>query len=130
MSSKEDKKPLIIYIDDDMDVLQVVSRILKEEGFNVMCTGDPDIFFEYFKLHDVDLAILDAQIPERSGYELSEEIRSKPGYPNIPIIFLSGHSSAGDKLQGFFSGGNEYLTKPVNKELLVSTIHKLLANPQ
>ena len=126
MNSKS--KPLIVCIDDDADILRVVARMLQDENFNVMCTTDPDVFFEYFKLHEVDLAILDVEIPQRSGYELSEEIRNKPGYPNIPIIFLSAHESAGDKLQGYFSGANEYLSKPVSRDLLVKTVNDLL-NP-
>jgi len=120
------KQPLIICIDDDIDALKVLTSMLKTEDYNVMCTTDPDVFFEYFKLHEVDLAILDVEIPQKSGYELSDEIRNKPGYPNIPIVFLSAHQNDGDKLQGFFSGANEYLTKPVTRELLLDTVKKLL----
>ena len=67
MVSKD--KPLIIYIDDDVDMLHVVSNALKHEGFDVMCTSDPEIFFEYFKLHDVELVIVDAEMPEKTGFE-------------------------------------------------------------
>jgi two-component system sensor histidine kinase ChiS len=124
--NSEAEGPLIIFIDDDVDALKVTTSILRIANYNVMCTTDPEVFFEYFKLHDVALAILDVGIPEKSGYELSEEIRTKPGYPDIPILFLSGRGSAGDRLQGFFAGANEYLSKPVAADLLLKTVEKLL----
>lgn len=119
--------PVIAMIDDETDFLEIASGILTAKGYITMCTTDPEIFLEYFKHHDINLAILDVEMPGKTGFDLVQELRQGGADLNMPVIFLSGHKAPGEQLQGYFSGANEYLFKPVNRQQLVETVAQLLA---
>jgi DNA-binding response OmpR family regulator len=119
------KQLLIAMIDDEENFLEMTQAILEEAGYNTFCTTDPDVFLEYFQLHEIDIAIVDVEMPLRNGYELVTELREGGANPELPVIFLSAHRETGDQLQGFYSGANEYLFKPANRFELIETIEKL-----
>ncbi|MGE4159978.1 MAG: PleD family two-component system response regulator [Planctomycetota bacterium] len=119
----------IVMIDDDADFLEACAVILQAEGYHVECTTDPAVFKSYFDtLPKPRVAILDVEMPEITGFELAEHIRTQQASENIAVIILSAHREAGDQLRGFFNGANEYLFKPVGKHQLVEMVRKVIDN--
>jgi len=78
----------------------------------------------FMKQHFFDLAILDIMLPDINGFEVAERISHK--YPDLPFIFLSAKSLKIDKLKGYKAGAMDYISKPVDEELLVAKIKVLI----
>ena len=74
-----------------------------------------------------DLLILDVMLPGLDGFEICSRLRNEPPTARLPIIMLSAKGQETDRETGLKVGANEYLTKPVNRELLLETISKLLS---
>lgn len=105
----------ILVVDDNETNLKVLSLILAKDGYEVRTTQNPDSVLE--KLNkDIDLILLDVNMPGKSGYDLCREIKFKEDYKDIPIIFISALSDAGDIVKGFTFGAVDYITKPFKAE--------------
>ena len=108
----------VLIIDDDKDISELISLILKKENIESTIINDSvyalDVINSKF---DYDLILLDIMMPELSGTELCLKIRDKV---NVPIIFISAKSETVDKIVGYEIGGDDYITKPFdNTELLL-----------
>lgn len=101
--------PNILIIDDDKDIIEFASLYLLTKNLNVLSANSVDDALSI--LHEIipDVIILDVMLGESTGFDLCKKIRS---FSDIPIIFLSCLSSVDDKVNGFMSGGDDYLTKP------------------
>lgn len=112
--------PKILIIDDDKDIAELISLILKKEDINSDIKTNP---IEALKTiendFNYDLILLDIMMPELSGTELCTKIRDKV---NVPIIFLSAKSELVDKMVGYEIGGDDYITKPFDNTELVLKI--------
>lgn len=73
-----------------------------------------------------DLILSDVSLPGIGGLDLARHVRARVGGERIPIVFLTAYSTAGDLVAGLRAGAEHYLTKPVNIDLLLSTIEHLL----
>ena len=109
----------VLIVDDDKDISNLISLVLKKEGIESTIINDsievPDIVEkEYF-----DLILLDIMMPELSGIEVCTKIREKV---NCPIIFLSAKTELIDKMLGYEIGGDDYITKPFDNSELVLKI--------
>lgn len=109
-----DKK--ILVIDDEVDILTLISTVLKKEGFkNVYTCETGEGGLRLFNEIRPDLIILDIMLPDKEGYEVCKKIRETS---MIPILFLSAKTEEMDRILGFALGGDDYVTKPFSpKEL-------------
>lgn len=73
-----------------------------------------------------DLVLSDVTMPEMGGLELARHLRADERTARIPVVFLTAHGTAGDLIAGLQAGAEHYLTKPVNIDLLLSTVEHLL----
>lgn len=112
----------VLVIEDDPDIRESVRVLLLGEGFQVVeaCDGDSGL---KKMTEDICLVILDVMMPGKSGYEVCEEIRR---FSYVPILFLTAKAAENDKLLGFCSGGDDYLTKPFSYAELSSRVNALL----
>jgi len=109
--------PKILLIDDNQEILSVNSEYLSHRGFDVTCadTGIKAIVLLNQKIFDC--IVLDILLPDLDGYAICKAART---VTDTPIIFLSCLEEADDKIKGFMSGGDDYMTKPCSlKELAV-----------
>jgi DNA-binding response OmpR family regulator len=109
--------PKILLIDDNQEILSVNSEYLSRKGFDVTCadTGIKAIVLLNQKMFDC--IVLDILLPDLDGYAICKAART---VTDTPIIFLSCLEEADDKIKGFMSGGDDYMTKPCSlKELAV-----------
>ena len=117
-----DRKAKILVADDEKEIRQVLGMILAEEGYEVVTAGDGQ---EAARLAsgDIDLYILDVNMPQMSGFAAGMEIR-KSYY--APIMFLTAYSGEADKKMGFEAGADDYLMKPFSNGDLLLRVKALL----
>ena len=118
-------KSRILYVEDEEFLATLVRDHLERSGFEVHWTGNGSEAEKLYKDIKPDLCVLDIMLPGKSGYEIGKAIRSLD--KTIPIIFLTAKSESKDVVEGFKSGGNDYLKKPFSLEELMVRINNLLS---
>lgn len=118
-------KPSVLVIDDDGDIRQYLRRLLKD-SYNVYEAEDTIQGFEIVMQVDPDIVVCDVVIKEFSGIEFCSKLKDSPSFSHIPVILLTGSSSAEIKLKGVECGADDYITKPFENDLLVARIKSIL----
>ena len=116
----------VFVIDDDIAILELIKINLELSGYNVQTSSDPIKGFQMIKQENPDLIILDVMMPEVDGYSLALKIRQQDATKKIPIIMLTALGELDDKLKGFNSGVDDYLTKPFEIEELKARVLAVL----
>src|SRR5690606_10171114 len=121
---QNDKKTNILLVEDEINLGTLLKDYLIAKGFNVdLCRHGQEVFDAYTR-HCFDSCVLDIMLPVKDGYSLSREIRQADKF--VTIIFLTAKSLPDDKIEGFKSGADDYLTKPFNMEELLLRIKAVL----
>ena len=115
----------LLYVEDEPSLAKIVTETLGGRQFEVRHISRGDQAMEAFRNFSPDICVLDVMLPYVDGFSLGKEIRSLNS--KIPIIFLTAKSQTEDALQGFGSGGNDYIRKPFSMEELIARIKNLLA---
>lgn len=110
--SKKNYSPQIMIIDDSPDILQMLTDILDHHGYRVNPFTSGITALESTALETPDLILLDIEMPSMNGYEICSRLKSSEMTSKVPVIFISGHDDATDKIKGFNAGGIDYITKP------------------
>ncbi|MGF1727722.1 response regulator [Photobacterium nomapromontoriensis] len=113
---------LLLVVDDEPVNLQVLNNFLRLEGYRVITAENGHQAISLVESHQPALMLLDIMMPEMSGYEVCELLRQRYSLLDLPIIMLSALGQVQDRIRGFESGANDYLTKPFNKEELTARI--------
>ncbi len=111
----------VLIVDDDKDIAELISLILKKEGIDTYISNDPKEVMNIASFYD--LILLDIMMPSMSGTELCLKIRNKI---NRPILFLSAKNTLTDKIVGYEVGGDDYITKPFDNTELVLKVKSYL----
>ena len=110
----------ILVVDDDSDLVDVLSFALKRGGFSVFGAHDPPTALGVLDRYPVDFALLDVNLdPPGDGFELLQTIRARS---QIPIIMLTARGAEEDKLRGLHLGADDYLVKPFSHRELIARI--------
>ncbi|MCG8570480.1 MAG: response regulator transcription factor [Spirochaetes bacterium] len=107
----------ILIIDDELEILQLISKYILKEGFDVLTATNGLQGVELFKKNDVSLLILDLMLPDLDGLEICRRVRENS---HIPIIMLTAKDSNMDKIIGLGIGADDYLTKPFDIQELIA----------
>jgi DNA-binding response OmpR family regulator len=118
-------KTKILYVEDEEVLAMLVRDHLIRNGFEVHWTVNGKEAESMFQEYHPDLCILDIMLPGISGYEIGKKVRSIN--KSVPIIFLTAKSELKDVVEGFKSGGNDYLKKPFSLEELMARVNNLLS---
>lgn len=118
--------PLILLLEDDVNFGYILSEYLQLQGFYIDWVQSAEAALEQLLIQQYQLAILDIMLPGMNGFELAEQL--KQTYPTLPFIFLSAKTLKVDQLKGYRLGAFDYITKPVDEELLVAKMRAILAN--
>lgn len=116
----------ILIVDDEEDLLYFVARRLRRLGFAVMTAGDGEEGLDKIQENQPDLVLLDIKMPKVNGYELCRALKRRPETKKIPVIFVTAQSRLEDRLFAAAAGGDDFLLKPFEFEVLVGKIKKLL----
>ncbi len=114
----------ILLVEDDPISTNILLKILKEDGFNVVHVTDGLEALVEIAKNTYDLILSDIEMPNLDGYKLLEHIKEKS--IRIPVVFLSAYSSEADEIKGLELGAAEYIKKPVKKEVLKLRLKKIL----
>jgi DNA-binding response OmpR family regulator len=118
-----DKKRILL-VEDDPSLGFVTKDVLALKGYDVTLCKDGAEAEQTFFAGDYHLCILDIMLPKMDGFSLAKSIRTKNS--SVPIIFLSAKAMEEDKLQGFATGGDDYITKPFSLDELLCRIEVFL----
>jgi DNA-binding response OmpR family regulator len=121
----EETKPKILVVDDEpLNVDLLEAHLCMDYDVVTALSGEEAI--EKVKADKPDIILLDIMMPGIDGYEVSKRLKSDPDTRFIPIIMVTALSEVGDRIKGSDAGSDEFLTKPVNKEELMSRVKALL----
>jgi len=120
----KDTKPQILYVEDDENLGFVTKDNLDLKGYSTTYYKNGKEGLDAFKKGNIDLCILDVMLPEMDGFTLAREIRKINS--DVPIIFLTAKTMKEDKIAGFQTGADDYITKPFSIEELILRIEVFL----
>jgi DNA-binding response OmpR family regulator len=110
-------KAKILVVEDDPTISYVIKDSLSNSGYEVVHCPDSESGWQQFMKQNFDLCLLDVVLPKKDGMSLANQIRQKNEI--IPIIMLTSKSMDNDKIAGFKSGADDYITKPFNMQELL-----------
>ncbi len=116
----------ILIVDDEKDIVELISYNLEQEGFAVIKAYDGQMAWERVKTAKPDLVVLDLMIPGIHGLEVCKLIRRDAATETLPIIMLTAKSDQVDKILGLELGADDYITKPFNVRELIARIRAVL----
>ncbi|MDB2467373.1 response regulator transcription factor [Planktomarina temperata] len=114
----------ILLIEDDPATSKSIELILGHANFNVYTTDLGEEGIDLAKLYDYDLILLDLVLPDINGHDVLRQLRI--ARIDTPILILSGETDTENKMRGFGSGADDYLTKPFHREELIARIHAII----
>lgn len=114
----------VLYVEDELFLGKIVKETLETRGFEVIMESDGAGVVRTFEDEQPDICILDVMLPNRSGFELAEDIRKLND--DVPVIFLTAKTQTDDVVHGFKIGGNDYIRKPFSMEELIVRIENAL----
>lgn len=114
----------ILLIEDDESFGYILSEYLELHDFEVVWAKSGEEGLKQAEKSMFGLGIFDIMLPGQNGFEIAKKIKNK--HPDLPFIFLSAKTLKVDKLKGFKVGADDYITKPVDEELLLAKIKALL----
>lgn len=117
---------LIVILDDEPDIVKIVSESLENFGFNVEGFLDAKTFYRFIKQKKPSLILLDLMLPDEDGFEICKNLKMKSDYSDIPIIILSAKCAETDKVVGLELGADDYITKPFSTRELVARVKTVL----
>ncbi len=113
---------IIAIVDDDEDILKLVSLHLKKANFRVKEFVNPKDFKNYINTNIPDLLILDLMLPNDDGIEICKNLRANTKYDRMSIIMLTARGEEIDRIMGLELGADDYITKPFSPRELVSRV--------
>ena len=116
----------ILIVDDVMSNVLLLKVLLTNEKFAIATASNGRQALEQVEKENPDLVLLDVMMPDMSGFEVAQHLKSNPNTADIPIIFLTALNSTEDIVKGFQVGANDFISKPFNKEeLIIRVTHQI-----
>ncbi len=114
----------ILVVEDDRSTRLLMEAVLRRSGYNPILASNGIEALEIMDHKHIDLVILDIMMPEMDGYEFTKTLRE--GGSELPILMVTAKEAPADKKQGFLSGTDDYMVKPVDEEEMLLRIAALL----
>ena len=119
-------KQKILVVDDEKDILELISYNLKKEGFETASSTNGEDAVDLIKRDTFNLIILDLMLPGIQGMELCKMLKSSDDTSSIPIIMLTAKNEEIDKVLGLETGADDYITKPFSPRELIARVKAVL----
>ncbi len=116
----------IAVVDDEPDIIHLLSIHLKKAGFSVDSFLNGTSFLKFLAASIPDLVILDLMLPDLDGFELCKMMKNDSRYSSIPVIMLTAKGQESDKVKGLELGADDYLTKPFSPRELIARVKAVL----
>lgn len=116
----------ILLIEDELDIRELLVFALKRAGFAVVAVRDAHAGLVWLSTQLPDIALIDWMLPGMSGCDLVKRLRADPNTQKLPLIMLTAKAEEANKLEGFQTGVDDYITKPFSVSELTARIKALL----
>ena len=116
----------ILIVDDVMSNVLLLKVLLTNEKFAIATASNGRQALEQVEKENPDLVLLDVMMPDMSGFEVAQHLKSNPNTADIPIIFLTAKDEAADKLAGLGLGADDYISKPFMPQELLLRVYAVL----
>ncbi len=123
----QDKKSLVLIVDDMPENCKLLGNLLKEHGYNPAVAQNGQRALDFVKNKKPDLILLDVMMPELDGFEVCKRLKQDVSTKDIPIIFLTAKVEKNDVIQGLELGAVDYVEKPFNEMELITRVNTHLA---
>ncbi len=118
-------KAKVLLVDDEPNILMALSFLVAQQGFEVLMASNGEEGLTMAVKHEPDILVLDVMMPGMNGFEVARRLREYPNLDHVRIIFLTARGTQADRLEGYDSGGEVYITKPFDNDHLVNTINEV-----
>lgn len=123
--SREDERVLqagkVLVVDDDIAMLDLVAELLKNQGYEVFVTSNPNEAIEYLRTGTIDLALIDIIMPEKTGFDIYEEINRFNN--RVPVLFMTALNNTDMRMEALKKGAEIYLKKPLDPDELIARVN-------
>ena len=119
-------KEKILVVDDEQDILELLSFNLSREGYLVTCAESGEKALSLAKSETPELIVLDLMLPGIDGLEATRILKSKAGTMDIPVVMLSAKGEEADIVTGLELGADDYITKPFSTRVLLARVRAVL----
>ncbi|RAP38917.1 DNA-binding response regulator [Candidatus Marinamargulisbacteria bacterium SCGC AAA071-K20] len=119
-------KKRICVIEDEKDIVRLLSYNLSKEGYEVLSYGSGENAFEFIKTNKPDLILLDIMIPAMDGFEVCKKLKANQETESIPIIMLTAKTEEANIVTGLELGADDYITKPFSIAVLIARVRTSL----
>lgn len=118
----KENKGSIVVIDDEIDYTNMLKIRLASAGYKPAVFYDPLEGIMHIQKEPTDLVLLDINMPGMNGFEMCKRLKESEQTKDIPVIFLTARIESEDVVAGFNAGGVDYVTKPVNAQVLLARV--------
>jgi len=116
----------VLLIEDEPNIIEAIRFVLSREGYSVDTHSDGATAIEAVATRVPDMVILDVMLPNRSGYEILQEIRATPETAQLPVLMLTARGQKKDREMGERYGASRFMTKPFSNSEMLSSVAELL----
>lgn len=117
----------ILVVEDNELNMKLFHDLLEVQGYKILQTGDGNEAFDLAQKHRPDLILMDIQLPEKSGLEVTREIKAEPQLRDIPIIAVTAFAMRDDEERIRAAGCDDYLAKPISVTGFLEKVKRVLA---
>ena len=114
----------ILIVDDSMGMVRMIQSVLEKEGYSAIGISDPSQIEQTIDSEGPNLILLDVVMPERNGFQVCRTLKNSEAYKTIPIILVSGKSTASDRYWAEQQGANGYIVKPFAPDDLLREVRR------
>ena len=118
--------PCILIVDDNPANIDIIEMRLASHGYRIITAADGEEALLSARRHLPDLILLDVMMPKKDGFQVCRELKADTSLPFMPIILVTAKGDTKDIIAGLESGGDEYLTKPVDTAALLARVRSIL----
>jgi CheY-like chemotaxis protein len=118
--------PKLLIVDDEPDNIELLARRLSRRGFEVVSATSAVEGIAKAESDAPHLILMDIKMPQVDGLEATRRLKANPATAHIPVIALTAHAMAEDRVQALAAGANEYESKPVDLPALLAKVEALL----
>ena len=116
----------ILIVDDDLQTLKLIGLMLERRGYEITAARDGRQALHKARTETPDLIILDMMMPDMTGYEVCQQLRSQPATRHLPVLMFTAKADVDTRVQGFEAGADDYLTKPIHPNELAARVDAAL----
>lgn len=120
--------PKILYIEDNPQNMRLVRKILKHAGYDVIEAEDGSSGLKVALEEMPNLILMDVNLPDIDGLEVTARLKKNPTAQNIPIIALTANAMVGDREKALEAGCDGYLPKPINRQDLLNIVQEFIGD--